>query len=55
LHCRITGEPIPEHISARWQYLDVLLDGLVIRILLTMPNVVAADRDAGIETFAYLK
>jgi Fic family protein len=28
-HDRITGEPIPEHISARWQDLDILLDGLV--------------------------
>ncbi|MCF8226575.1 MAG: Fic family protein [Bacteroidales bacterium] len=26
---RTTGEPIPEHISARWQDLDELLDGLV--------------------------
>ena len=28
-HDRTTGEPIPEHISARWQNLDELLDGLV--------------------------
>jgi len=28
-HERTTGEPIPEHISARWQDLDGLLDGLV--------------------------
>ena len=28
-HDRNTGEPIPEHISARWQDLDILLDGLV--------------------------
>ena len=28
-HERNTGEPIPEHISARWQDLDKLLDGLV--------------------------
>ena len=28
-HERTTGEPIPEHISARWQDLDKLLDGLV--------------------------
>lgn len=28
-HERTTGEPIPEHISARWQDLDQLLDGLV--------------------------
>jgi hypothetical protein len=28
-HDRITGEPIPEHISARWQDLDILMDGLV--------------------------
>ncbi len=27
-HDRSTGEPIPEHISARWQDLDNLLDGL---------------------------
>ena len=28
-HERTTGEPIPEHISARWQDLEALLDGLV--------------------------
>lgn len=28
-HDRTTGEPIPEHISARWQDLEALMDGLV--------------------------
>jgi len=28
-HDRTTGEPIPEHISARWQDLDKLLEGLL--------------------------
>jgi len=28
-HDRTTGDPIPEHISARWQDLEVLLDGLL--------------------------
>ena len=28
-HDRTTGEPIPEHISARWQDLNNLLDGLI--------------------------
>jgi hypothetical protein len=28
-HERTTGEPIPEHISARWQDLEALVDGLV--------------------------
>lgn len=28
-HERTTGEPIPEHISARWQDLDILIEGLV--------------------------
>lgn len=28
-HDRITGEPIPEHISAKWQDLDLLIDGLI--------------------------
>jgi hypothetical protein len=28
-HDRATGEPIPEHISARWQDLEALMDGLV--------------------------
>jgi hypothetical protein len=28
-HDRSTGEPIPEHISARWQDLNTLVDGLV--------------------------
>ena len=29
VHERTTGEPIPEHISARWQDLDKLMEGLV--------------------------
>ncbi|MDZ7739209.1 MAG: Fic family protein [Bacteroidales bacterium] len=28
-HERTTGEPVPEHISARWQDLEALVDGLV--------------------------
>ncbi|MBK7212993.1 MAG: Fic family protein [Bacteroidales bacterium] len=28
-HDRITGEPIPDHISARWQDLDTLIEGLI--------------------------
>lgn len=28
-HDRTTGEPIPDHISARWQDLESLIDGLV--------------------------
>ena len=28
-HDRQTGEPIPEHISARWQDLEILLNGLI--------------------------
>jgi Fic family protein len=28
-HDRITGEPIPEHISARWQDLEILMTGLL--------------------------
>jgi len=28
-HDRITGEPIPEHISARWQDIATLIDGLI--------------------------
>jgi Fic family protein len=28
-HDRITGEPIPEHISAQWQDLDTLMKGLL--------------------------
>jgi hypothetical protein len=33
-HDRQTGEPIPEHISARWQDLDALLNGLIETSLL---------------------
>jgi Fic family protein len=28
-HDRSTGEPIPEHISARWQDVEILIDGLI--------------------------
>lgn len=28
-HDRITGEPLPEHISAKWQDIEPLIDGLI--------------------------
>lgn len=28
-HDRTTGEPIPEHVSARWQDLDALIEGMI--------------------------
>ena len=28
-HDRVTGEPIPDHISARWQDLETLVDGML--------------------------
>ena len=28
-HDRTTGEPIPEHISARWQDIESLINGLI--------------------------
>lgn len=28
-HDRVTGEPIPEHISVRWQDIDSLIEGLI--------------------------
>lgn len=28
-HNRVTGEPIPEHISARWQDVEILMEGLI--------------------------
>lgn len=28
-HDRLTGEPIPDHISARWQDIETLIDGLI--------------------------
>ena len=28
-HDRYSGEPIPEHISARWQDIEVLVEGLI--------------------------
>ena len=29
MHDRITSEPIPEHISARWQDIEILMSGLI--------------------------
>lgn len=29
VHDRNTGEPIPEHVSARWQDLEILMEGLI--------------------------
>ena len=28
-HDRMTGDPIPEHISAKWQDIELLIDGLL--------------------------
>jgi len=28
-HDRVSGEPVPDHLSARWQDLDTLIDGLL--------------------------
>ncbi len=28
-HDRTTGDPIPDHVSARWEDLDILIDGLI--------------------------
>ena len=41
-HDRITGEPIPDHISARWQDVDLLIDSL----LKTYELLIKSDIDA---------
>lgn len=37
-HDRITGEPIPEHISARWQDLEILMAGLLESAIMMEAN-----------------
>jgi hypothetical protein len=37
-HDRISGEPLPEHISARWQDIDRLIDGLLKTYELLEPD-----------------
>ena len=53
-HDRITGEPIPDHISARWQDVEQLVDGLLTTYNLQMKNEYSAIISAASIAFGFV-
>lgn len=53
-HDRITGEPIPDHISARWQDLGQLIDGLIATTELLLKTDTDAVLTAAIIAFGFV-
>jgi Fic family protein len=53
-HDRITGEPIPDHISSRWQDLDQLMEGLLTTNELLIKNQMDAVLCASIIAFGFV-
>ncbi|WP_339923939.1 Fic family protein [uncultured Cyclobacterium sp.] len=53
-HDRISGEPMPEHISAKWQDLPELLDGLIETNKLLVANEIDAVVSATIIAFGFV-
>lgn len=53
-HDRITGKPIPEHISARFDDLDTLLDGLIFTNDLLLKDKINAVLAAAVIAFGFV-
>jgi len=53
-HDRETGEPIPDHISARWEDLNTLMDGLLETNRLLLENKFDAVLSAAIIAFGFV-
>jgi hypothetical protein len=53
-HDRITGEPIPDHISARWQDVEQLIDGLLSTYNLQMQSDFSAVISAASIAFGFV-
>lgn len=53
-HDRITGEPIPDHISARWQDVEQLVDGLLSTYNLQMKSEFSAVISAATIAFGFV-
>ncbi len=53
-HDRITGEPIPSHISARWQDVEQLIDGLLSTYKLQINSGLDAVLSAAIIAFGFV-
>jgi len=53
-HDRITGEPIPDHISARWQDVEQLTEGLIRTYELLLKNETDAVLDAAVIAFGFV-
>ena len=54
VHDRSTGEPLPEHISARWQNLDQLISGLIATSHLLEEEEIDAVIAAAIVAFGFV-
>jgi len=53
-HDRITGEPIPAHISARWQDVESLIDGLLSTYNLQIKSEIDAVITAAVIAFGFV-
>jgi Fic family protein len=53
-HDRITGEPIPDHISAKWEDIDKLIDGLIKTYNLLIKSDIDAVLAATIIAFGFV-
>jgi len=53
-HDRVTGEPIPDHISARWQDVEQLVDGLLSTYNLQMKSEFSAVISAATIAFGFV-
>ena len=53
-HDRITGEPIPDHISARWQDVEQLVDGMLSTYNLQMKSEFSAVISAAAIAFGFV-
>ncbi len=53
-HDRITGEPLPDHISAKWQDIEQLMDGLLATNKILSENEIDAVISAAIIAFGFV-
>ncbi len=53
-HDRITGEPLPEHISAKWEDVELLIDGLITTNQILLKNSIDAVIAATVIAFGFV-
>jgi len=53
-HDRVSGEPIPDHISAKWQDIELLIEGLINTNKLLLENEIDAVLSASLIAFGFV-